>query len=250
MALCSRIFEYFDMPVEIKNPENPIVPEGAEGAVEFRHVGFSYEPERKILQDVNFTLRYAFLNPLPENLQNAQVILSLSNTLTLRDNTIRLNGAAVENATISGQAITIPVDPQSGTITFTAASTGSSGAVFAQMSYQIGNIRKADTIGTLVLTDANHAQGYSLVFLGTSDQELQVLFKNYYPDAKDLTIGIGLYDENGHLCGCCMNRTQAAGNGNTILSIPKNNAAVLLKVFTLSPSTLTPLRTAWACSLE
>ncbi len=57
MALFSRIFEYFDMPVEIKNPENPIVPEGAEGAVEFRHVGFSYEPERKILQDVNFTLK-------------------------------------------------------------------------------------------------------------------------------------------------------------------------------------------------
>ena len=57
MAMFSRIFEYFDMPVEIKNPENPIVPESAEGGVEFRHVGFSYEPERKILTDVSFVLK-------------------------------------------------------------------------------------------------------------------------------------------------------------------------------------------------
>lgn len=56
MALFTRIFEYFDMPVEIKNAQNAVVPLKAEGNVEFRHVGFSYDTERKILRDVNFKL--------------------------------------------------------------------------------------------------------------------------------------------------------------------------------------------------
>ena len=56
MAMFTRIFEYFDMPVEIKNAPDAIVPDHAEGSVEFRHVGFSYEPERKILKDVSFRL--------------------------------------------------------------------------------------------------------------------------------------------------------------------------------------------------
>ena len=56
MALFTRIFGYLDMPAEIREKENPIVPDHAEGCVEFRHVDFSYEPERQILKDVNFKL--------------------------------------------------------------------------------------------------------------------------------------------------------------------------------------------------
>ena len=56
MAMFTRIFEYYDMPVEIENAPDAVTPDHAEGKVEFRHVGFSYEPSRKILKDVNFTL--------------------------------------------------------------------------------------------------------------------------------------------------------------------------------------------------
>ena len=56
MALFTRIFEYYDMPVEIQNPENPVVPAQAKGRVEFRNVSFAYEPGRPILKDVSFTL--------------------------------------------------------------------------------------------------------------------------------------------------------------------------------------------------
>ncbi len=56
MALFTRIFEYFDMPVEIKNAEDAIVPKAAEGNVEFQHVEFSYGEDRKILKDINFKL--------------------------------------------------------------------------------------------------------------------------------------------------------------------------------------------------
>jgi len=61
MALFTRIFEYFDMPVEIRNGEDAIIPDHADGNVEFRHVEFSYDKEeengRKILQDVSFELK-------------------------------------------------------------------------------------------------------------------------------------------------------------------------------------------------
>lgn len=57
MALFTRIFEYFDMPVEIASPEEPVVPETkAEGRVEFRNVNFSYDGLHKILDDISFTL--------------------------------------------------------------------------------------------------------------------------------------------------------------------------------------------------
>lgn len=56
MALFTRIFEYFDMPVEIQNAPDAITPKEANGNIEFKHVGFGYEPERKILKDINFTL--------------------------------------------------------------------------------------------------------------------------------------------------------------------------------------------------
>ncbi len=57
MALFTRIFEYFDMPVEIKNAEDAIIPESTKGNVEFKHVEFAYNEERKILKDINFELK-------------------------------------------------------------------------------------------------------------------------------------------------------------------------------------------------
>ncbi len=57
MALFTRIFEYFDMPVEIKNCDNPVIPDHSDGSVEFRNVDFYYEPSRQILKDVSFSLK-------------------------------------------------------------------------------------------------------------------------------------------------------------------------------------------------
>ena len=57
MAMFTRIFEYLDLPVEIENAPDAVTPEYADGSVRFDHVGFSYEPDRKILHDVSFTLK-------------------------------------------------------------------------------------------------------------------------------------------------------------------------------------------------
>ena len=57
MALFTRIFEYFDMPIEIENAPDAITPSEAHGEITFDHVDFSYDPERQILHDVSFTLK-------------------------------------------------------------------------------------------------------------------------------------------------------------------------------------------------
>lgn len=56
MALFTRIFEYFDIPVEIKNADDAVIPDKVTGNVVFDHVGFSYDKSKQILTDINFTL--------------------------------------------------------------------------------------------------------------------------------------------------------------------------------------------------
>ena len=56
MALFKRIFDYFDIPVDIKNADDAVRPDKVTGDVIFEHVEFSYEPSKKILKDINFTL--------------------------------------------------------------------------------------------------------------------------------------------------------------------------------------------------
>ena len=56
MSLFQRIFDYFDMEVEIKNCDHPILLDHVQGSVEFKHVYFHYNPEREILKDISFTL--------------------------------------------------------------------------------------------------------------------------------------------------------------------------------------------------
>ncbi len=56
LSLFQRIFEYFDMEVEIKNPKNPVVLKEVQGSVEFKNVNFHYNVERQILKNINFEL--------------------------------------------------------------------------------------------------------------------------------------------------------------------------------------------------
>ena len=56
MALFTRIFEYFDMKIEIENPKDAVIPDAASGEVEFKNVDFSYDEDRKILKNISFKL--------------------------------------------------------------------------------------------------------------------------------------------------------------------------------------------------
>ena len=57
MALFTRIFDYFDIPVEIENAPDAVTPGTASGDVVFDHVRFGYEADRPVLRDISFTLR-------------------------------------------------------------------------------------------------------------------------------------------------------------------------------------------------
>ncbi|MGA9517418.1 MAG: ABC transporter ATP-binding protein [Trichococcus sp.] len=57
MALFDRIFEYFDLPVEIDNHPEALKPDSFTGELVFEEVSFHYDPEQPILNNVSFELK-------------------------------------------------------------------------------------------------------------------------------------------------------------------------------------------------
>lgn len=56
MALFTRIFEYFDMPVQIRSKKGAVVLHSSSGEVEFKEVYFSYDKKKNTLKNVSFRL--------------------------------------------------------------------------------------------------------------------------------------------------------------------------------------------------
>ncbi|MBQ5405592.1 MAG: ABC transporter ATP-binding protein [Oscillospiraceae bacterium] len=67
LALFTRIFDYFDMPNPIRSPENGLTPDVTDADVVYEHVVFSYDPQKPLLTDVDFTVpggkMYAIVGP-------------------------------------------------------------------------------------------------------------------------------------------------------------------------------------------
>ncbi len=67
LALFTRIFDYFDMPNPIQSPENGQRPDVTDADIVYEHVAFSYDPEKPLLTDVDFTVpggrMYAIVGP-------------------------------------------------------------------------------------------------------------------------------------------------------------------------------------------
>jgi len=56
MAIFTRIFQYYDIPLEIQNKEGAIKPAVLEGALEFRNVSFHYNEDSPILHNISFAV--------------------------------------------------------------------------------------------------------------------------------------------------------------------------------------------------
>ena len=56
MASSERIFKLLDTPVEINEPERPVSLPQVGNGVEFAKVGFGYQPDHKVIEDVSFTI--------------------------------------------------------------------------------------------------------------------------------------------------------------------------------------------------
>ncbi len=57
MALFTRIFDYFDLPVEIQNEPDAITPSEVHGSIAFENVSFEYEKDKPILNGISFDLQ-------------------------------------------------------------------------------------------------------------------------------------------------------------------------------------------------
>ena len=56
LALFTRIFDYFDMENSIVSPENGKKPDVKDADIVYDHVVFSYDPEKPLLKDIDFTV--------------------------------------------------------------------------------------------------------------------------------------------------------------------------------------------------
>jgi ATP-binding cassette subfamily B multidrug efflux pump len=56
MASAERIFKLLDTPVTITDPARPVPLQSPQGGVEFRHVGFAYLGDHRVLEDVSFSI--------------------------------------------------------------------------------------------------------------------------------------------------------------------------------------------------
>ena len=67
LALFTRIFDYFDLEIPIQSPENGEKPDVTDADIVYEHVRFSYDPEKPLLTDVDFTVpggkMYAIVGP-------------------------------------------------------------------------------------------------------------------------------------------------------------------------------------------
>ena len=67
LALFTRLFDYFDMENPIQSPKNGKKPDVTDADVVYEHVSFSYDPEKPLLTDIDFTVpggkMYAIVGP-------------------------------------------------------------------------------------------------------------------------------------------------------------------------------------------
>ena len=94
LILFERIFEYLDMPIEIKSKADAIIPSGIEGNLEFKNVNFHYSKDKEILKDVSFRV--------PAKSMTAVVGPSGSGKTTVTNLLLRLYDVADGKITIDG----------------------------------------------------------------------------------------------------------------------------------------------------
>ena len=67
LALFTRIFDYFDMANPIQSPVHGLTPDVTDQDIVYDHVSFSYDPEKTLLTDIDFTVpggkMYAIVGP-------------------------------------------------------------------------------------------------------------------------------------------------------------------------------------------
>ena len=99
MALFTRIFDYFDMPVEVENRPHAIITESVRGDLEFCHVGFFYDPEQPVLRDLNFCIEAGHSVAIvgPSGAGKSTMIHLIPRLYDVTEGSITLDGQDIRN---------------------------------------------------------------------------------------------------------------------------------------------------------
>lgn len=97
LALFKRIFDYMDMPIEIKSKPGALIPASMIGDLEFKDVNFRYTEEKEILKNVSFRV--------PSKNMTAIVGPSGSGKSTITSLVLRLYDVIDGSVTIDGNDI-------------------------------------------------------------------------------------------------------------------------------------------------
>jgi ATP-binding cassette subfamily B protein len=102
LALFQRIFDYQDLPVEIDDKPGAVVLDQAEGAIDFDHVGFRYQPATLALDDVTFHIEPGQLTALvgPSGAGKTTITSLLPRFYDPTEGAVRLDGTDLRDLTL------------------------------------------------------------------------------------------------------------------------------------------------------
>ncbi|MCL1804320.1 MAG: ABC transporter ATP-binding protein/permease [Eubacteriaceae bacterium] len=94
MAVFTRLFDYYDMPIEIESKTDAIVPEGMQGLIEFDSVNFHYNEETPILHNIDFAVQPGHSAAIvgPSGAGKSTIINLIPRLYDIIDGQIRLDG--------------------------------------------------------------------------------------------------------------------------------------------------------------
>ena len=103
LALFTRIFDYFDRENTIVSPKDGKKPNVEMQPIEYEHVKFSYEPEKELLKDINFTVpggkMYAIVGPSGSG--KSTVVNLVPRLYDVMDGSVKIAGVDVRDFDIS-----------------------------------------------------------------------------------------------------------------------------------------------------
>ena len=162
LALFTRIFDYFDLPNPIKSPANGKKPDVTDADVAYDHVAFSYDPEKPLLTDIDFTVpggnMYAIVGASGSG--KSTVVNLIPRLYDVTGGAVRIGGVDVRDFDLSYLRQQIGVVTQE---TYLFNGTIRENLLYANENATQADIERACTIANLHDFIASQPEGYDTV---------------------------------------------------------------------------------------
>jgi len=118
LAAAQRVFYILDLEDGIKDKPNAIVLPPVQGAVEFQHVGFAYNENEPVLQDVSFKVEPGQVVALvgPSGAGKSTIANLLPRFYDVTSGNITIDGHDIEDVTVSSLRTQVGIVPQETTL--------------------------------------------------------------------------------------------------------------------------------------